>query len=1229
MVNKFFLYSSVLFVVLSGRELSASFPGLSQLVSQFSSKEQKAVPAQRWGTRIEGVRAERDKVQASLDKVRKRNADLSERMHVLKQQINTHDTSEQRFLNQKLALKGQQNSVLTEWEETLQRIVRSLDAIILTLQEQDSTSGPATPQQTVEIVPAEKAVADYSDLITAEQKVLETDSLLNEAKNNRLLLLDDISQRKSALDFAHNEYEQKHSEKEQFSSGTVRRDTLVGFSAPQQGELLDLEDRLAWYKQELAQAKVQEAERALEANEAQLDTLGMQLFAFKKAFSRIKKTVSITPELLATMKRNLDQARQKTIADRENNNSKLRASSGNEANAQRRIKELQSKYALSPAELSTIRSLNKEPKTIQEWMAVAELLLAFMDESGSHIEHELYAAQSELDKAQFRREELEVMIMHSWLRMTTHDMEFRSDDEVDQEIKQYHVIKAELEGQLAVLTRARDAAINSLHEFNVSYEKLHGLMNDFKRNQRTLFKNHPENYYELVNYFENIDGKAHVRFNFVSMLIERYSAVLTTVQGSIKRTEAIIQELKSKSFWRRSETSLLWGDFYSFLPDFARFWNDLKQRTGQFFHSLVANSASEAQDIVNSFFAEPLRLVLILVNILLIITCYFLLKFYLPDVAYYLSSVGQGYWIIHHICLAGASLLLFLMRHLYSVYVWILVFVLLTMAGHATPSLIYLKQVFYLVSIPYALWLVIEMLQALRNANKEKRYMFISEQAAPRVFIILGFMCGALVTLFCIREAFLLGGYKSSRVPIVLGAALYLVGQVSLIALLGRSQILNLIRSDTPMWEWVYDHVNRYYYIVWFLVTATIVMFNPYIGYGKQVFYIIMRLIFTAALLSFFSWIHGSVKRVSIDLFFYYADRDVLKDRFSTARYWYALLIVSALVLFLGGGLYFGARVWGVALTWHDMYQWLHHPFYTSLDEAGRPVNVTVMSLGNIALYVLAGFIGSYLVNRFVIARVLDPVIVESGVQNTVSTLLRYAFITVMLFMGLSNQGLGGLTTKLAILMAGIWFAIQDAIRDFISYFILLVQRPVKVGDFIRVLDNLSENENVSLMGFVRSITPRSIVIRKRNSTTVIVPNSRVVMNPVMNWSYTRGFFAFDDMRITVPYGTDPVTVRQLMFEVLDKNPNILKNPNPIVRLDDFVDNGYLFLVRAFLTTHKIGEQWDIAAEVRMNIVKMLREHNIEIASPVRTLRIAGKDKDSPFFPSTPSSTTPPQTHDV
>lgn len=106
-------------------------------------------------------------------------------------------------------------------------------------------------------------------------------------------------------------------------------------------------------------------------------------------------------------------------------------------------------------------------------------------------------------------------------------------------------------------------------------------------------------------------------------------------------------------------------------------------------------------------------------------------------------------------------------------------------------------------------------------------------------------------------------------------------------------------------------------------------------------------------------------------------------------------------------------------------------------------------------------------------------------------------------------------------------------------------------------------------------------------------------------------------MYLTVMYTADPAKVKELIVKALDSNPVILKNPVPIVRLHDFTDNGFQFLVRGFLSPDKVLEQNEIASEVRFAIVKILRDHGYDVGSPTRILRVMQEKSE-------PTNETPP-----
>ena len=144
---------------------------------------------------------------------------------------------------------------------------------------------------------------------------------------------------------------------------------------------------------------------------------------------------------------------------------------------------------------------------------------------------------------------------------------------------------------------------------------------------------------------------------------------------------------------------------------------------------------------------------------------------------------------------------------------------------------------------------------------------------------------------------------------------------------------------------------------------------------------------------------------------------------------------------------------------------------------------------------------------------------------------------------------------------------------------------------------------NEEIMGVVRHITPRSVIIRKKNSTTILVPNSHFITNSITNWSYSKTFLGFNDILLTVTYEADPHFVKEIILKTLDSHMAILKNPSPVVMLSDFAENGYEFTLRGYISAEKVLDQFMIASDVRIELVKALKNNNIEIARPIRYIK--------------------------
>ena len=508
-------------------------------------------------------------------------------------------------------------------------------------------------------------------------------------------------------------------------------------------------------------------------------------------------------------------------------------------------------------------------------------------------------------------------------------------------------------------------------------------------------------------------------------------------------------------------------------------------------------------------------------------------------------------------------------------------------------------SVFCLVSLPYFLYLAHQFINYIAEFNGEHGYLFLSKEFEFRFTLIFSALLYITIILSFFKEAFMLGHYVRSELPSVLVAINSIVIQIALISLIPRDQVVNLIPVH-DFWGWVHSQVNRYYYLILLFIITIIVMSNPYVGFGRLVFYVIRRIIFTIILVVLLVWLHRLIKRFCA-YFFFVEEDEFSRERFYYAKSLYGFSVILLFLLFIFFGAIMVAKIW----SWpeqlakishlHDIVGWLKHPF-TNVDQ--KPVSMwTILSL---IFFVLGGIGFSFILNNFVMSKIFDILLIETGIQNTISSITYYLCFILSVIIGFNVVGLNSLLYWLIALVVGIGWVIKDPVSDFVSYFIILVQRPIKVGDLIRL-------EHETTPGVVRRITPRSVLIRCRNSTTVIVPNSVVINKNITNWNYTRDFTAFDDILITVSYGSDAILAQKIFLSVLSENPYILKNPKPIVRLDNFDENGYVFMIRGFLSSNYTLDQWDIASDIRLSIIRNLKEAGITIAIPVR--RLVASDK--------------------
>jgi small-conductance mechanosensitive channel len=179
-------------------------------------------------------------------------------------------------------------------------------------------------------------------------------------------------------------------------------------------------------------------------------------------------------------------------------------------------------------------------------------------------------------------------------------------------------------------------------------------------------------------------------------------------------------------------------------------------------------------------------------------------------------------------------------------------------------------------------------------------------------------------------------------------------------------------------------------------------------------------------------------------------------------------------------------------------------------------------------------------------------------------------------------------------LAIGVGFGTQNLLKNLISGVMLLVEKPVRIGDMVEV-DGVS--------GTVTSIGIRFSTLHSAHGTDTLIPNSVLVEQKLVNWTYSTADVR-REIKVTVGYGSDVSVVTDLMLKACEQETNILDTPPPVVTLDDFGDNGLLFNLQVWLALQKGNNVAVTLSQLRMSILAAFREAGIELPYPQRLVHL-------------------------
>lgn len=256
--------------------------------------------------------------------------------------------------------------------------------------------------------------------------------------------------------------------------------------------------------------------------------------------------------------------------------------------------------------------------------------------------------------------------------------------------------------------------------------------------------------------------------------------------------------------------------------------------------------------------------------------------------------------------------------------------------------------------------------------------------------------------------------------------------------------------------------------------------------------------------------------------------------------------------------------------------------------------SITVMSLLILVALISSFGLISKIVQRFFARQVFSYMDMDLGTQYTFSRMIHYLVMLIGGIIAFQQIGisLSGLAVIFGFLSVGIGFGLQNITSNFVAGLMLLFERPIKVGDRVRVGEVLGDVEEIKI---------RSTTIRSENNISIIVPNSEFVSSTVVNLSHHDSRVLMD-VDVGVSYSSNLDTVIKALKEVAAEHSSVLKSPEPEVHLMGFGDSSWDMQLRTWINTPKANRR--IRSELNCAIVEKFHHYNIEIPFPQRDLHV-------------------------
>lgn len=276
-----------------------------------------------------------------------------------------------------------------------------------------------------------------------------------------------------------------------------------------------------------------------------------------------------------------------------------------------------------------------------------------------------------------------------------------------------------------------------------------------------------------------------------------------------------------------------------------------------------------------------------------------------------------------------------------------------------------------------------------------------------------------------------------------------------------------------------------------------------------------------------------------------------------------------------------------------------------------KDFNITVFDVLIVAGIFFVTRLLVWFLNKFLKNRVFSRLRIDEGRQFAFKQLVKYfIYLTSILiafqFMGLD---LSLVLAGSAALLVGVGLGLQQTFNDLVSGLILLFEGNVNVGDVIEINN---------LVGRVVSIGIRTSKVETRDAVTIVVPNSKFIVDNVINWSHNRTLVRFT-VHLRASYDSDPEQVKRVLLEAVKQHSEfVAEKPAPFVRLQHFGE--YAIEYDLLFWTHNVWRIENSKSHIRFSIYKMFRENGLKMPLPQSEISVKSIPEKFSFLDEADSS---------